>query len=152
MTLTVRLATESDAYPLWIWANEAEARLASWNRQEIPWPDHRRWLTMVLGAADRLVLVAETEDGQPIGTVRFDPADDALRLSYAIAPEARGRGYAGVMVTEALTWLRATGNLTPIIAVVAPGNERSLRVFRRLGWAERIRTDDILFSNTNSVQ
>ena len=53
----------------------------------------------------------------------------------AVLPEYRHRGYATRLVAEAERILRAQG-MTVIATLIAPGNDASLALFRKLGYVE----------------
>jgi RimJ/RimL family protein N-acetyltransferase len=85
-------------------------------------------------------LIVETETGERIGRVGFnfyDPAGwrrssapDALpELTWALAHEHWGKGYA----TEAAAAVRDWLGREDLISLIAPGNARSQRVAERLG-------------------
>jgi RimJ/RimL family protein N-acetyltransferase len=138
MTITLRPATGDDAYALWVWANDAETRKRSGDRQPIAWADHVAWLQSRLPADGALVFVAVDGDGQPVGSIRFETTDAwrRARLSYVVAPEARGAGYGRTLLQEGLLALARVRPATAIDAEVWPGNSRSLHLFRSLGWPE----------------
>ena len=85
-----------------------------------------------------VLLIAESEAKQPVGTVRFESDDHwaTARLSYVVAPEARGQGIARPMVHAAVAWLRERFRNVAVEADVIADNVRSLEVFRKLGWQE----------------
>ncbi len=137
--IELRLATEADAYALWLWANDGATRAASFGRKEIAWEEHIRWLTGCLRSESHLILVARSASAQPVGVIRFDTTDGwkTARLSYAVAPEQRGRGHGGHIVSAGTTALRARHPAAAIWAEVTEGNEPSLRIFRgSAGWME----------------
>jgi UDP-2,4-diacetamido-2,4,6-trideoxy-beta-L-altropyranose hydrolase len=135
--IRVRAAVPSDAYALWLWANDPETRGASFTGAEIPWADHVRWLADRLTDGSSVVLVGEDES-RPVGLVRFESKDGwrTARLSYVVAPEARGEGWGSRLVQRGLTHLKRIYPEVAVWAEVKPANERSLRVFRGLGWTE----------------
>ena len=137
--LHLRAASASDAYALWIWANDPESRKASFGRELIPWESHIVWLRAVLESPHHLLLLAVTSGDQPVGTIRFDTLDawGTARLSYLVAPEARGRRLASALISTGLERCRhVVGRSSIVEATVDVHNERSLRVFRRLDWRE----------------
>ncbi|HEX2188379.1 MAG TPA: GNAT family N-acetyltransferase [Longimicrobiaceae bacterium] len=140
MTAPLRVvpAAAGDAYALWLWANDAGTRAASFGRDPIAWADHVAWLERALADAAHAVLVARSADGRPVGSIRFDTGDGwrTARLSYVVAPEARGEGRSGPMVRAGVAWVRGAHPGVAVRARVMEANERSLRVFRRLGWRE----------------
>jgi RimJ/RimL family protein N-acetyltransferase len=96
------------------------------------------WLARVLGDPAHAVLVGLAAHGRPVGSIRFDTPDGwrTARLSYVVAPEARGEGLSRPLVRAGVAWLRSARPGTAVRARVMESNERSLRVFRRLGWRE----------------
>jgi ribosomal-protein-alanine N-acetyltransferase len=60
---------------------------------------------------------------------------DAVEVGYTVFPAYRRQGYAGEAVRALLDWAREQG-VDHFIASVAPENEPSLRLVRRLGFAE----------------
>jgi len=141
--LQLRPATARDAYALWLWANDADTRAASFGRGAIPWPRHVAWLARQLEDDGAMVLLAESRDGQPLGSVRFDTTDAwiTVRLSYVVAPESRGQALSAPLIRGGVERLRATHARgaparSAVRADVTSTNARSLRVFRGLGWAE----------------
>lgn len=142
--VSVREAGRDDAAELLRWANDSETRAASFGRAPIPWDEHVRWLDGVLASAAHGVLIVE--DGEePVGSVRFDTADawETARLSYVVAPEARGRGLSAPMLSAAVDWVRRRHPGVRVRADVMHTNPRSLRVFRRLGWSEDAAGDGV---------
>ena len=137
--LLLRPAVAADAYMLWLWANDAESRAASFGREPIAWEAHVVWLDGCLRSASHLVLIAGLGSGQPAGVIRFDTADNwqTARLSYTIAPEVRGRGLALALVHAGTAAVRTQHRMVHVRAEVTRGNERSLRVFSQAGgWVE----------------
>jgi len=136
--LHLRPARESDAYALWLWANDPTTRDASFGRGEIAWDSHVDWFGARLQDAGTLIAVAEAAHGRPVGTVRFETSDRwaSARLSYLVAPEARGGGLGRAIAEAGVRWVVAAHPAVRITADVAAANERSLRIFRGMGWRE----------------
>jgi len=140
LTFGLRRSTLNDAYVLWLWRNDAETRRVSLQNAPIEWLEHISWLQERLGDPSSLVLLAESAKGQPVGSVRFDTRDawQTARLSFVLAPEARGQGLGRPLVVEGVRYLRASHPTTAIYADVDTVNARSLRVFRGAGWTEQV--------------
>lgn len=90
----MRLATLDDAKRLFSWRNDKYTREMSKNTAPITWSEHLGWLEARLAQQEPRLFVAEL-NGYPAGTVRID---DDNSLSYTIAPECRGLGYATAML------------------------------------------------------
>jgi len=94
----LRPAAMGDADRLLAWANDVATRAASFSTAPITRPEHLAWMARTLADPDRhLHFIAE--DGEPVGQVRFrrESADEAV-ISVAVAPGARGRGYAPAII------------------------------------------------------
>lgn len=81
--------------------------------------------------------VSERGTGAPVGMcglIRRDTLED-VDLGYALLPEFTGKGYAieagRAVVDHAMDGL----SLERLVAVVSPGNGRSIRVLERLGFS-----------------
>lgn len=92
----MRPATFDDAATLFEWRNDPVTRAMSSNTDPVPWETHLAWLSASLANPDRTLLICE-EDGVPVGTVRVDGDE----MSWTVAPEARGRGLASIMIAMA---------------------------------------------------
>ncbi len=145
--LRLRPALVAHAYALWIWANDPATRAASFGRPRIEWSGHLEWLTAQLADPAVLILVAESTSGCPCGVVRLETHDQwtTARLSYGLAPEARGQGLGRTLVVAGLDALRALHPVTQVHAAVSTSNAPSLRILRQLGWSESHTTDRVLF-------
>jgi RimJ/RimL family protein N-acetyltransferase len=134
----LRPARAVDAYALWIWANDPDMRHAAYDRAPIRWDEHLAWLARALHDPAHVVLLAESDTGQPLGAIRFESADgwQSARLSYVLAPEERGQGLARPLVRAGVERLRESRSAARVWAEVRADNVRSLRVFRWLGWQE----------------
>ena len=135
--LSLREVVATDAYTLWLWANDPATRRASHDRPSIPWAEHIRWLDRVLDGRDHIALIAEIER-QPIGSIRFDTVDGwaTARLSYVVAPESRRRSLSRPLIETGIEFLRVRHPEAEVFADVREDNPASLRVFRGLGWGE----------------
>lgn len=136
--VSLRRVRPEDAYALWIWANDPQTRAASHGRPPIPWEGHRAWLSERIGSPDHLILVGMASGELPVGSVRFDTADgwQSARLSYVVAPEARGRGFGRALVEQGTALVRAEHPGVRLLAEVLEVNVASARAFRGLGWRE----------------
>jgi RimJ/RimL family protein N-acetyltransferase len=149
MDLRLRPADRGDLYSLWLWANDPATRAASFGRPLIEWDEHLAWFASQEGRGAH-VLMAEMPDGRPVGSIRFESSDGWLtaRVSYVVAPEARGQGWSRPLVERGVSWLAASHPSTALVARVAADNARSLRVFRGAGWSETVAAGEHLFHHT----
>ncbi|HYH38240.1 MAG TPA: GNAT family N-acetyltransferase [Azospirillum sp.] len=132
MTVRLRPATAEDAAELFRWRNDPLTRRQSLTTDAIPWDAHVAWLGRVLADPERTLLIAEV-DGAAVGSVRCD-ADGAGKgvLSWQIAPERRGRGYASAMLKAAVADGRLAG--LELWAEIKPDNAASRRAALAAGF------------------
>ncbi len=125
--MTLRPATEDDATRLFDWANDPSTRAVSFHAEPIPWDTHVAWLRKKLAERACRLFIAEA-DGEPVGQVRLDAADDRATISVSIAKAHRGRGL-GVAAIRA-----ATAHAEGIDAFILADNTSSVRAFERAGF------------------
>lgn len=128
--MILRRATVEDTDRLLGWRNDPETRRYS-SHTEVDRETHGRWVQRMLQGLHRL-FIAE-EEGIPIGTVRLDVATGEVHLM--VAPEARGRGCAtlmlGLMVEQA-----TQAGLARLWGRIHLGNLPSRRAFFKAGFEE----------------
>jgi GNAT superfamily N-acetyltransferase len=97
------------------------------------------------GFPEATTLVVDADDG-PAATVTVARKDVAVRgaavavgyvFDLAVDEPARGRGHASALLTSAEAWARERGAAL-LYANIMGGNERSLAVFARAGYDERV--------------
>ena len=82
-----------------------------------------------------LFAVERKDDPAPIGIcglLRRDTLQD-VDIGYAFLPEFRGLGYAVESAAAVLAWGRDVVGLARVIAITAPGNERSKALLEKIG-------------------
>ncbi len=136
--LRFRLPTVGDAERLWVWANDVATRDASYGRGPISWGAHQEWFDARLSDPATWLRLALDSAGRPVGVIRCETGDDwsTARLSFALAPRARGRGLGAGLVADGVEEFRREHPATTLAADVVANNSASLRIFRRLSWPE----------------
>ncbi len=153
--LSLREARQTDADILFRWANDPATRRAALNTHTIPWEEHRNWLNQKLASTDAKLWIAQGEADQPLGCIRFDTTDkwESAKLSYTVAPEARGQGNGRLMVEAGVGRIRTEHPGLRIIAEVRTDNIPSLRIFRGLSWQETVGLEQLmLFSSSGETE
>ena len=127
--VNLRPADMKDAETLFMWRNDPETRKASHNSDEVIFESHLVWLDASLSnPSKRLLWIAEV-DGVAIGTCRADKVEDSWELSWTIAPEARGKGFAHQMLSKLVRYFDE-----PLLAEVKADNIASIKVAERSGF------------------
>jgi RimJ/RimL family protein N-acetyltransferase len=78
--------------------------------------------------------VEHRKTAQLLGHVGFSPLAGEVEISYAIAEQARGRGYATEALVQACIWAAGAFALRRLIAVTATANLPSRRTLDRAGF------------------
>ena len=152
---SLRDVRHSDAGFLFLWANDPATRQAALNTDTIAWEEHRSWLDQKLTSPDAKFWVAASEADQPLGCIRFDTTDnwESAKLSYTVAPEARGLGIGRRMVEAGVARIQSEHAGLRILAEVRTANTPSLRIFRGLSWQETgAREELVRFSSTGKAE
>jgi ribosomal-protein-alanine N-acetyltransferase len=88
----------------------------------------------------RAIVVAEPGQARrTIGYLNFHSAPDEggmAEIGYTLLPEARGHGFAIEAVRGAFDWATGEFGIRHFRASVAPGNERSENLIRKLGFVQ----------------
>lgn len=133
--LRVRAARASDEALLLEWANDRVTRANAFASAPIGAAEHHAWFAGRLqDSVNCRIYIGETADAIPVGYVRFDRMIDGWRISYALAPQFRGRGMGGVLLNGGITELAQTESEETLIAEVKRSNSASQRVFESLGF------------------
>jgi [ribosomal protein S5]-alanine N-acetyltransferase len=83
-----------------------------------------------------LYCVERRDDGTPLGMcglIKRDALDD-VDIGFAFLARHGGQGYARESVDAVLAYARSTLGLRRIVAIVTPGNERSINLLRNTGF------------------
>jgi len=80
--------------------------------------------------------VESKETGEPLGIcgmIKRDTLED-VDLGFAFLPQARGQGLAFEASVAAMDHARESLGLSRVVAIVAPGNARSITLLEKLGF------------------
>ncbi|MDT3314018.1 UDP-2,4-diacetamido-2,4,6-trideoxy-beta-L-altropyranose hydrolase [Pseudomonas sp. rhizo66] len=134
--LTIRPATQEDAQLLFDGRNAETVRRWSLTNAEIDWVQHVNWLTASLRNPQRLLLIAEADDG-PVGVLRYDLRGFAAEVSIYLLEGRFGLGWGRSLLARGEAFVsRHWPQVTAITAQVLPGNRASLNVFRDAGFTQ----------------
>ena len=84
-----------DIIDIWLWRNNKDTRLNSFNKNYINIIEHANWFFSSLRNNNRTILIGyDTKNNNKIGLVRLDKIKHKLvEVSININPQFRGQGY-----------------------------------------------------------
>jgi ribosomal-protein-alanine N-acetyltransferase len=117
------------------WPDDHDRRFLAFRlRQTSDDPTRAPWLVRAIVVPENREMIGHIGFHGPPGiNARREPL--AVEVGHTIFPAHRRQGYAGEAVRALLAWAREQG-IDHFIASVSPENEPSLRLVRRLGFAE----------------
>jgi UDP-2,4-diacetamido-2,4,6-trideoxy-beta-L-altropyranose hydrolase len=134
--LKLRVATLDDAQLLFDGRNAEAVRRWSQQSAVIEWSQHLNWLTASLRNPQRLLLIAEADDGA-VGVLRYDLRGFAAEVSLYLLEGRFGLGWGRALLARGEEFVAAHWpQLTAISAQVLPANRASLNVFRDAGYIQ----------------
>lgn len=134
--LTLRLATPDDAQLLFDGRNAEAVRRWSLDSGAIDWSQHVNWLDASLRNPQRLLLVAEADDG-PVGVLRYDLRGFEAEVSLYLLEGRFGLGWGRALLAQGGAFVAAHWpQMTAITAQVLPANQPSMNVFRDAGFTQ----------------
>lgn len=141
-SIRLRKATLDDCRTLFNWRNDQVTVAMSLVSEPVPWESHVAWFENSLVNPKRHLLVAE-QDGNPVGTIRFDDLDDTSEISITVSPDQRGKGMGTSLLDAADEWAREELGLDRIIARIKESNPASIAIFKKSGY-EITETGEVL--------
>jgi RimJ/RimL family protein N-acetyltransferase len=134
--LRLRRATLNDAQLLFDGRNAEGVRRWSLDTGVIDWAQHVNWLTSSLRNPQRLLLIAEADDG-PVGVLRYDQRGFDAEVSIYLLEGRFGLGWGRALLARGEGFVIGHWpQLTAITARVQPQNRPSLNVFRDAGFRQ----------------
>jgi [ribosomal protein S5]-alanine N-acetyltransferase len=119
------------------WPDEHDAGFLRYRLRQLERePAAEPWLVraVILRSPVRTMIGHAGFHGQPGVNGKQDP--DAVEVGYTIFEPHRGRGYATEAVEALMRWAADEQGIRRFIASVAPTNEPSLAIVRKLGFAQ----------------
>lgn len=132
--LKLSAVRQEDCQLLWEWANDPVVRTASFSTEPIPWEDHVRWFRTKLSDSNCFYYILLSQEGVPVGQVRFDTSGRKAEISISIAPSFRGSGFGAGGIRVASKHLFRETAIARVYAHIKPSNNRSIYAFTKAGY------------------
>ena len=144
--LQARLAGLDDEALLLRWANDPLVRVNSFNPEAITAENHQKWFYKRLGDTEHCkIYIVETEDGLPIGQVRFEQVEVEWEIHYSVAVHARGRDIGHKMLLAAIVKFLDLFDHVKVIAQVKSQNKASQRALEKLNFEKNQNSDKLIY-------
>jgi RimJ/RimL family protein N-acetyltransferase len=136
-TVRLRLAGVQDTDILFEWANEGLVRLNSFSPEQIVFSDHQEWLHDRIESSESMLLIAENEEGQRVGQIRFDASrPETADIDFHVSVTHHGRGYGTQLLVEGFRFVVQDGRFRRVRGIVKIANTASRRCFEKAGFSQ----------------
>lgn len=137
MIIVLRKIRKDDKKLLFDWANDVETRRNSFNTDPIPWPVHEKWFEDQLKSESTRIYVAQDEQGNNIGQIRFERKGDRAVLGFSINKAFRGKGLGRAVLDKGCEAIFAEWkDIAFVFGEVKRSNEPCRRVCIRANFKE----------------
>ena len=131
----LRIAAESDVKSLFELSNEENVRENSINSEQIQWDNHVKWFNEKITDDNYLILIAEDENNQFLGQVRYELKNNQATISISIAPDFRGLDLAAPIISDSAKFLfEKNEKIDFILAYIKEINIPSIKAFEQAGY------------------
>lgn len=130
----IHRAKIEDASLLWEWANDADVRRFSFNKEPIEYSHHLEWLKNKLQSEAISFWLIELK-GVPVAQVRYEKvAPDMAEINFSVSANFRGQGIGALALQETESLAGSELDIFHLQAIVLKKNPASQRVFEKCGY------------------
>ncbi len=143
--LLARDAQAEDEELLLRWANDPTVRLNAFHSAQIDPQGHHQWFSKRLQNPEQCrIYIVQTEEGFPIGQVRFDLSENGWSIDYSLDCAVRGRKLGAKLLSAAIDALKSSAGEVRIFGQVKAMNHSSQKVFQNLGFTQVDNANEIV--------
>ncbi len=139
--MRLRPVNLDDAGILLAWHNDSVVRAASRSTEEVTMSEHEAWLQRVLESPQSWLFIGVDENARPVGHTRVVEDGGYAEVSIVVAPDHRGCGLGGQLLSLTHDAYAAGGGDCELRAFVKADNESSHRLFLSAGYVADEVTD-----------
>jgi RimJ/RimL family protein N-acetyltransferase len=126
-----------DAEMVFHWRNDSFIVSLSSSQRMVYWEEHLKWFEDIVNDDSKIMFIIEKE-GQPLGQVRFDKADENIcAITVYMLREFTGKGYGVKAIEIGCLQIFDLWDVEEIIACVRSNNRNSRAAFLKAGFFER---------------
>jgi RimJ/RimL family protein N-acetyltransferase len=140
----LKKASLEDCDDLFAWRNDKETRRQSFNDKIISYDEHCKWFEGILKSSEIVLYVGIDEDGKKCGAIRFDfRGSNVAEVNLNVAPHRRGKGIGTKLISKGCDLIFLERKPKVIMARVKEENIASLKSFKKAGFFELFRCNDV---------
>ena len=134
MIVSVRKAVIEDMLSLYLWRNDEQVRLISFNKASIDYDTHAHWFSASLKNSNRYIYIVLANE-KSVGYVRFEVDKQVAKVSIVVDPSQMGKGYGTQGLLLAIqTFKKELPDCTELNAAIFPDNMGSKKIFNKAGF------------------
>lgn len=131
--IVLRKVRPEDSRLIFEWANEPDARKASFCINGISWEEHSRWFQKKLDDPDCYFLISSIAN-QDFGQVRLEFVDGEFCISVNLDKKFRKRGLGCLLIAKACELLVDHFGTVTFKALIKSDNSHSVKTFQKTGF------------------
>ena len=132
--INLRPVAAKDCRLIWKWANNPEARAASFNSEIIKYNDHLKWFKSKINDKNCYFYIAENRNKEAVGQVRYDVEGIKATISINLDRKFRGQGYGSLLLRLSSKKIFNLLEVTVIDAYIKKKNVASFKAFQSAGF------------------
>lgn len=139
MAIKLRKANLKDSADILRWRNDPETVKVSFSRAPIGAAEHQKWFAAVLKDKARRLYIAENQQRQKLGMIRFDLLGKKIaEVSVNLSPDMRGKGYGTKIIVLGAGKMKGFN----LLARTKLSNPASVKAFEKAGYRRWFNYDD----------
>jgi len=135
--ILVRRAVKSDCGRIWRWRNDPRTRRSSFDGKMIPYEEHEKWFTRILGDGRTRIYIGENGADERVGQARLESMNDGSKayIHVNLNPGFFGKGIGCKLIRAASeAFCSEHRNMRSIFAEVISDNAASITAFLKAGY------------------
>lgn len=141
----MRRANTADEEVTFRWVNDPVIRKFSHRGECVSRDDHNYWFSKAIKSNDHAYYLLESEQGEPVGSIRFDIKGVKAKINYLIDPKYHGQGLGRTLLKLGMNSLKNDHpEIDEVFGQVYEKNLASIKIFEKLNYSARKTEGDLL--------
>ncbi|MEM9052824.1 MAG: GNAT family N-acetyltransferase [Bacteroidota bacterium] len=145
MSIFLRRANQGDEEATFRWVNDPLIRKFSHNTERVSRDAHNHWFTKTIQSDNCAYYLLESEQREPIGSIRFDLKGSQAKINYLIDPCYHGQGLGLTLLKMGVENLKNEHpEIIEVFGQVYEDNLASIKIFEKLNYNVHKREANLL--------